>query len=64
MSQAELLLSTDGKTASQREELSNLADDIFIKFTAFLALMCKTSSGYTYMSTYHSGWPASSVKMC
>lgn len=47
MSQAELLLLTDGKTAVQREEdgLSSLADDIVIKFTPMLASMCKASSG-------------------
>lgn len=46
MSRAELLLFTAGKTAVQREEeLSNLADDTFIKFTAVLALMYKASSG-------------------
>lgn len=46
MPQAELLLFTDGKTAVQREEeLFNLADDIFVKFTAVLASMCKASSG-------------------
>ena len=46
MSQAELLLFTDGNTAVQREEgLSSLADDIVIKFTAALASMCKASSG-------------------